>query len=180
VGAGAVLVIGLVTMIRWPLAAAEGLNLEPAGQWPDPNVLVEPEHEQGPVLVTIEYRVAPEQLGELASAMQPLGRIRRRDGAMRWSPFFDPADPRRCRETFVVESWVELLRQHERMTVSDQTVQERVRAFHIGDDPPVVSHLVYLSPTSVPDLASVSPGSGVEDRRPDPADDQLLNIRSAP
>jgi predicted MFS family arabinose efflux permease len=72
VGAGAVLVIGLVTMIRWPLAAGQGLNLEPAGQWPDPIVLVEPEHEQGPVLVTIEYRVAPEQLGELASAMQPV------------------------------------------------------------------------------------------------------------
>jgi hypothetical protein len=38
--------------------------------------------------------------------------------------------------------WVEHLRQHERVTEADRIVQERLRAFHRPDTPPVVSHLV--------------------------------------
>ena len=45
-------------------------------------------------------------------------------------------------ETFVVESWLEHLRQHERITVGDRTVQEGIRRFHIAGTPPVVTHLI--------------------------------------
>ena len=75
--------------------------------------------------------------------MHDLGRIRRRDGAIRWGLFSDTSNPSRYVETFVVESWAEHLRQHERVTVADRADEERARAFHMGETPPIVSHLIY-------------------------------------
>lgn len=57
--------------------------------------------------------------------------------------FYDTADPSRYLETFVVESWAEHLRQHERVTVAERATQERASAFQISEMPPIVSHLIY-------------------------------------
>jgi hypothetical protein len=46
-------------------------------------------------------------------------------------------------ETFVMESWLEFLRERERMTSSDRLLRDRVRSFHHGDQPPTVSYMVY-------------------------------------
>ena len=74
--------------------------------------------------------------------MQELRRVRRRDGAMLWGLFHDASDEERYVETFLVESWAEHMRQHHRATAGDQAINDRVRAFHRGDDAPRVSHLV--------------------------------------
>jgi hypothetical protein len=103
----------------------------------------EPQAEQGPVLVTVEYRIDPQRTGEFALAMLELGRVRRRDGAVDWGLFEDVAAQGRYLETFVVESWAEHLRQHERATVADRQIWERARSFHLPEGPPTVSHLVY-------------------------------------
>jgi hypothetical protein len=60
--------------------------------------------------------------------------------------FGDTADLGRYIETFVVESWAEHLRQHERMTVVDREVRNRAIAFHIGAAPPMVSHFISAMP----------------------------------
>ena len=44
-------------------------------------------------------------------------------------------------ETFLVESWLEHLRQHERVTEADRAVQEVVRRFDL-DGGPKVTHLI--------------------------------------
>jgi hypothetical protein len=74
--------------------------------------------------------------------MNEVRRLRRRDGAIRWGLFYDVAQPRRFVETFVVESWAEHLRQHERVTAADRAAEARSRAFHRGDSPPIVTHFV--------------------------------------
>jgi len=126
-----------------PLAEGEGSDLTPSPDYlPDPVVVDEPEAEEGPVLVTLEYRIDPESSEEFDRAIEKLGRIRRRDGASRWGVFHDVADPTRRLETFLVESWVEHMRQHARFTEADRAIEDAVRAFHIGEGPPVVSHLV--------------------------------------
>lgn len=53
-----------------------------------------------------------------------------------------PKYPPRHVEVFIVESWLEHLRQHERVTVADRDVETMARAFHVGDQPPIVSHFV--------------------------------------
>jgi hypothetical protein len=74
--------------------------------------------------------------------MHQLRRIRRRDGAYMWELFSDIEQPDRMVECFLVESWLEHLRQHERATVADRKVIEKARAFHLGSEPPKVTHMV--------------------------------------
>src|SRR5918998_5936271 len=117
--AAAWLIITLGVIRRWPLADGEGSGLTPSPHWPEPAVADEPEAEEGPVLVTLEYRIDPETSQEFDRAIHELGRIRRRDGASRWGVFRDVADPGRRLETFLVASWAEHMRQHERLTEAD-------------------------------------------------------------
>jgi hypothetical protein len=79
--------------------------------------------------------------------MQALSLIRRRDGAIQWGLFHDLSDPGRFVETAVVESWAEHKRQFERVTNADRAIEERARAFHIGNEPPKVSQMIYANYT---------------------------------
>jgi MFS family permease len=134
------LVLGLVTIAVYRLPKAEAADLSPSMHWPAPVVFTAPEAERGPVLVTVEYHVNPAEAEEFARAASGLRPIRERDGAVNWGLFQDLADPSRWVETFVVETWAEHLRQHERVTVEDRHVEDAVRAFQIGRQPPVVKH----------------------------------------
>ncbi len=136
------LAAGLTAAGRFPIGFGKARDFEPTSR-PAPVVEIEPEAEHGPVMVTVEYRVDPQRATEFTRALLELGRIRRRDGAMRWGLFEDVAEAGRYLETFMVESWAEHLRQHERAVRADQQIRERVRAFHLGDAPPVVNHLLY-------------------------------------
>ncbi|HYT25397.1 MAG TPA: MFS transporter, partial [Actinomycetota bacterium] len=138
----AALLAGLVGTLRWRLQAIGTFDLSPSVR-PEPEVAVEPEPDDGPVLVLVEYRIAPSRAEEFAVAMRALRRVRRRDGAYRWGFWADVVDPSRYVETFVVRSWAEHLRQHERFTVEDLLVRDRVQSFHVGEEPPAVSHLVH-------------------------------------
>jgi MFS family permease len=135
-------IVGLLATFRLELRTGEGLNLSPSRQWPVPVVQLDLEPERGPVLVTVQYRVAAERAAEFAAAMRAVRRIRLRDGAMQWGLFADAAAPDRRVEVFLVRSWLEHLRQHERATWADRAIEEEARAFHTGDGPPVVHHLI--------------------------------------
>ncbi|HEY9897743.1 MAG TPA: MFS transporter [Pantanalinema sp.] len=131
---------------RFEIPTGEGLDLEPARHWQHPVVAHDVALEHGPVFVFVEYRIDPTETEAFAEAMAALRRIRLRDGAIRWNLFKDTADPGRMVESFVLESWVEHLRQHERVTVSDRAVEERARTFHRGPLPPAVSHFIAEPP----------------------------------
>jgi MFS family permease len=139
------LLLTLGAGLRWQLRAGEGLDLQPAGT-PMPQFDREPDPEEGPVLVSVEYRVDPSREEEFARVMQDVGRLRRRDGALRWRLYRDPAVPDRYVETFLVGSWAEHQRQHERSTMTDRALTERARSFLVGQDAPIVSHLVAVRP----------------------------------
>lgn len=132
----------LTVIRRYPLNGVEELDLTPSAHWPEPVMVVKPQPEDGPVLVTVQYRIDPLQARDFTFAMQPVREQRLRDGALRSGLYSDPADPSRYFETFVIESWAEHLRQHKRVTVSDRIAEDRARAFHIGEEPPVMSHFI--------------------------------------
>jgi len=140
--AAVALAMSLTAVARYPVGFGEGLNLAPSSR-PIPDVVNEPEAEQGPVLITVEYRIDPGRAAEFATVMLELRRFRRRDGAVDWGLFEDVAKPGRYLETFVVESWGEHLRQHERATVADVKILERTQSFHLDGGTPPVSHLLY-------------------------------------
>ena len=139
--------LALATMLlawRVPFGAAAKIDLTPSGHWPAPVVGREVEHDSGPVLVTIEYRIDPATMADFAATMQAMRRVRQRDGAISWGLYEDAAEPGIVVESFTVESWLEHLRQHDRVTAADRELQQAARAFHIGDAPPLVRH--YVSP----------------------------------
>jgi MFS family permease len=137
------LVLSLLALIRYRLRVDEETDLRPSLHWPEPHVVLEPQPEQGPVLVMIEYFIDPAAERPFLKALHALSVVRRRDGAIRWGAFQDLAKPGRFLETFVAETWLEHLRQHERLTKADRAIEKRVLAFHRGDLPPAVTHLLY-------------------------------------
>lgn len=110
---------------------------------PGPRVAIEPRPEDGPVLVSITYCIRESDYDEFTRAIHKMRDVRMRDGAIRWGVFQDTADPTRMVETFVVESWIEYLRQRERLTTSDRMTRDRVLSFHQGGSPPKASHMIY-------------------------------------
>lgn len=144
--AAAVLVASVAAAWRWRLIQTEGLDLTPSQHWPQPELAVKPDPNAGPILITVEYHVSAEQAPEFTLAMQAVRTHRLRDGAMRWGLFQDPALPERYIETFVVTSWAEHLRQHERVTLTDKDVEDAVLKFQIAGTLPIVTHLIGVRP----------------------------------
>jgi MFS family permease len=140
--AAVALVIVPVAAVRWPLTLDRefDLTLIPGA---DPEVALTPSEADGPVLVSIPYRVPPEALDEFRSIMEYLERHRRRTGGYQWYLFRDLSEPDRFVENFLVSSWAEHLRQHHRNTAAADVWLRRARRFV---EQPGVRHL--LSSTS--------------------------------
>jgi MFS family permease len=136
------IVLGLAATFRLRLPLGEGLNLAPSRQWPAPIVRSDLEPERGPVLVMVRFEIAPERAEEFRLVMAERRRIRLRDGALEWGLFADSATDGRYTEIFLVKSWLEHLRQHERLTESDFEIDRAAHAFHRGPEPPAVEHLI--------------------------------------
>jgi MFS family permease/quinol monooxygenase YgiN len=130
-GALTVAAIGMVVAIaltwRVRLGGHEVRDFSPSMEWPAPVLAEAPEPDSGPVLVTIEYRIRPDRRDAFIAAMQQVGEMRRRNGAYFWDLFHDSADPNRFIESFMDESWIEHLRQHERVSVADREIQSRAK-----------------------------------------------------
>jgi MFS family permease len=151
--AGAVALASLGLYHRYHLPGFDELDLSPSDTVPDPVPAFDIAPDAGPVLITVEYRVLPERADEFAASMREIRRIRRRDGARSWDIHRDVEQPDRWLESFTVASWAEHLRQHRRGTADDTRIFERARAFHHGDAPPKVTHLI----AQEPDLGRVVP-----------------------
>ena len=88
--------------------------------------------DQGPILVTVEYRIAPENKKPFLSAMQEVGLERKRDGAYAWNVFEDSAETDRIVETFLIQSFLELRHLRARVTKADRMVEEQRNMFLKG------------------------------------------------
>ena len=111
---------------RWKLQSGTAVDLTPSMHWPPPIVIEHVENDSGPVLVTVEYRIDSADRAAFLRAMERLSHERGRDGAYAWGVYEDTADSGRYLETFLVESWLEHLRQHKRVTNADRVLQEHI------------------------------------------------------
>jgi MFS family permease len=148
--------LGLLTGLKFKLIGdiqSKSIKESASMYWSSPIMFFEPSLEAGPVMVKIEYKIDNEGqqqqqnyknilLNDFLIALKDLSKIRKRDGAIQWGVYRDGTDPHIFIENFVVESWAEHLRQHERLTAADIEILDKVRSFHIGDKPPVVTHYI--------------------------------------
>lgn len=139
--------LGLSTLLlrRFVVVDPGKADFSPSLHWPDPVVSIPLPREEGPVLVTSEFEIAPEDSAAFVSAMEEVRRLRLRGGTIRWNLFQDIAEPTRWVETALEESWNGHLRQHARVTLADQEIESAAHAFHRGMEAPRVSHLLAFS-----------------------------------
>jgi MFS family permease len=133
-------IIAIPLTARWRLQAAAGLDLSPSMHWRTPTFARAIDPDRGPVLVTVEYRVAKENCGAFRDSIDEIGRERRRDGAYAWGIFEDAQETGRFIETFLIESWLELRHLRQRVTKADRIVEEELR--QLLEEPPNPTFLV--------------------------------------
>jgi predicted MFS family arabinose efflux permease len=123
------------------LAAAESVDPTLVDQT-EPYVPITLAPDDGPVLLTVEYRVATDSVPEFLAGARHLARVRKREGALHWGLYADPDDPGRLVETFIASSWSEHLRTAGRLTATDARILSRARALHVGADEPKLTALL--------------------------------------
>ncbi len=154
------LVLGAAVAVGLRLASDEVLDHTPARHWPAPVVTGEPSLEAGPIMVQVEYRVDPPCAAAFRSVMAEFGRSRRRDGAVQWWLFQDTADPSRFVETWIEETWADHLRNHERASVAQKELEQRVRDLTRSDSTNVTRH--FIAPDARP--STYAAARAVEER----------------
>ncbi|HVO83724.1 MAG TPA: MFS transporter [Syntrophobacteria bacterium] len=135
--AAAAVLAAIPLLWRWKLQTGVDVDLMPSMHWPTPVLSHEIDADRGPTLVTVEYQIDSRNREEFLAALERFADERRRDGAYAWGVFEDAAEEGRFLETFFVDSWLDHLRQHERVTHADRVLQDAVRLFHVQGTPKV-------------------------------------------
>ena len=151
--AAVAVVAGASTARRWPITSTTGVVDMTMIPGDEPNVVLVPSPRDGPVLVTVAYRVPEEDMASFVERMRLVEKNRRGTGAYRWGLFRDLSAPDCFLETFVVSSWAEHVRQHHRRTAVSDELFLSVRPYITGETP--VGH--YISPYSEAGLSHRSP-----------------------
>jgi predicted MFS family arabinose efflux permease len=141
------LALGPLAGARYPFRKISPDDLVPAGDWPQPDVAPD-ESRGGPIMVSVEYWPRPGLEDDLILALEDARLSRRRTGASSWRVWRDAEQSGRILEQFVVASWTEHLRQHERVTKRDQERLNRIRAMTDPNRPTTVSHWLTPRPRS--------------------------------
>ena len=134
--------VGFLATSRRKLQAGAVLDLSPSMHWSRPVFARPVDDDEGPILVSIDYRVAPENRAVFLAAVQEIGNERRRDGAYAWRAFEDTADRGRVVEIFLIQSLLELKHLRARVTQADRLAEQNAHQYLL--ERPVIHFL--LSP----------------------------------
>ncbi len=149
--AGCIVLATLLLTFRLRLPEPQNIDLTPSGSWPEPEVSLKIEPTSGPIFITVEYHVAPENVPVFRATMREMRRARRRDGARYWALIQDIGAPEVWTERYEAATWVDHLRQNARATVADQDIDARVLALHMGPLPPKIRHFIEWPVIGAPD-----------------------------
>jgi MFS family permease len=140
VGGALLLTASLALAIPLSINFAHSLNLDPAPLKETHEFSLTPKPDDGPVTVTRELIIRPENREEFLALIDQLRLIFLRNGAFLFRVDENLEQPGTFRTEMLVSSWAEHLRQHARMTKAETELIERVWAMHAGDAEPVVRH----------------------------------------
>lgn len=131
---------GLLLARPFPLRVAAAHEVTQGTPWDDLFIEAEPSPEAGPVAVEVGYRIRAGEDKAFLDTISQMKAPRRRDGATFWRIYKDLGEPSCYVERFIVESWVDYLRQHARDNVADHALEAEVRAFLASGENARMSH----------------------------------------
>ena len=140
--------LAVLVGLRWVLPDEKEANLEPLNRWKHPSISMEIQHRSGPIVITIDYRIREEDVREFLALMAERRRIRRRDGARHWHLLRDLAEPELWTERYDTPTWLDYVRQAQRMTQADARIVDRLSELHRGAEPPQVRRRIERQPVS--------------------------------
>ncbi len=132
----------LLVVTRLHVVPGEERDLTPARILKEPIPAFPVEHQMGPVMVTVDYRIDPARASEFAAVMRETRRTRLQMGALSWGLFQDTNEPGHYIEYYLDESWADHLRRFDRFTAADADLRERRYAFQVGAEPPKVTRYI--------------------------------------
>jgi hypothetical protein len=150
VGGAILLSASLALAIPLSINFAHSLNLDPEPLEGLHNFPMSPKPDDGPVTITIEFVVAPENRGKFLAAMEEVRLVFLRNGAFLFNTDEDLENPGTFRTEMLVNSWAEHLRQLARMTKSENEAVRRVFGMHARIEMPVVRHYLRACRRSTP------------------------------
>jgi hypothetical protein len=106
------------------------------------DLAIVPDHDEGPITVTIDYLIASEDREQFRVLIQEVQAALRRNGAFqcRLDESLDQAGLFRLE--YHVSTWAEQLRQKMRMTVEETSACKKTWNLHAGDSEPIVRHFL--------------------------------------
>lgn len=137
-GIGALLAIPLTRQAT--LARDPSIELAPSMHWPDLPISDTHFDEDKSVMIHIAYVVTEEHQGDFKHLMRDLQQSRQSYGAYGWALRHDISDAMVFVETWQEASWLNHLRHHERVSKTDQQLQEQIRQCLARDTEPTVQH----------------------------------------
>lgn len=111
-----------------PLPMSVDLDLSPLGRWKEPEIAVAIAPRSGPIVITLEYRIAPENIDRFLVEMGERRRIRMRDGARNWTLMRDLNIDDLWIERYHVPTWHDYIRHSQRRTQEDAANIDRIVA----------------------------------------------------
>ncbi|ATY32249.1 MFS transporter [Sphingomonas psychrotolerans] len=148
--AAAFQILSVAAGFVWRLPAISQLNLDPRDSWREPQTAVPVEPRSGPIVITIEHRIAEANISAFLAVMSERRRIRRRDGAQHWALLRDLGDTELWIERYHVATWLDYVRHNHRRTHADDANSEALRRLRIGDGEPVVHRRIERQTGSLP------------------------------
>ena len=137
--AAAIGVLLLLLTRKLTVDGGEHQDFTPAQPRTGNEVALDLDPDDGPIMVTVEYRIDIARSAEFIAVLEETRSARLRLGVLSWSLFKDVAVPGRYLEYFVDESWVEHQRRLERFTAADVELRNRREAFQIDGSAPLVT-----------------------------------------
>jgi len=142
IASGVLFLVLLAVMRNVRVRLGGDKDVLPGDQGPALEIDHEPQPDDGPVLIQIEYRIAAEHRAAFLLAIRQVGPVRRRNGATSWRVFRDLAEEGLYVERYILDSWAEYVRLRSRMTVADRQLQEAVARHQRADVPIRVSRFL--------------------------------------
>ncbi|MFT4047882.1 MAG: MFS transporter [Solimonas sp.] len=134
IAAGALLTLTSLLGFVLPMPLVSLSKLEVVDLGHEPEVALPLTTRSGPIVIELDYTVAPGQARQFYATMLKLQHARLRNGAFDWSISRDIANPALWTERYHCPTWGDYLRQRERFTHSDRELQDQANAFssHAG------------------------------------------------
>ena len=150
IGGAILLTASLILAIPLSINFAHALNLDPAPLETAHDFPLAPKPDDGPVTVTVESIIRPDDREEFLSLTEQLRLIFLRNGALLYRVEENLENPGTFRTEMLVASWAEHVRQHSRTTKAEAEIAERAWSLHAGEDEPVVRHYIKANRVSTP------------------------------